>query len=1247
MQWNARGLIGKWAEAKQMFTNDSFQIVCIQETHFIENDRYSFTIPRFTLYSEFAPQGDRRGGVSIYASNMMPHRRIVLRTDLQAVACSINAHNRRISVCSLYLPPNDRFSFQDIDQLISQLPAPFLICTDANSKHFLWGSDHCDLRGQIWSDIVNHYNIHILNDGQPTRLDESTGVVSHIDITLASSDIAPLFDWNTDKDLHCSDHFPIHICYNQSPPLLNIPPLFTGWNVRKANWTMFQSACDIQFDDNAGIENCDVMTQTIIDTAQNFIPTRNGNSKYQCPWWTNECKEAIKHRRRAQNRMRRDTHSQFLRIEYRRVKAHTQRVIKQAKRMSWLELLSVFNHRTPMSKLWDILRKFSHKTRTTKPYPVIIQQGYIIDDPKEVVNAFGVYFEELSSSNNYTPAFRERERELTQNMPDFESESLEHYNMEFTFRELKYAISRSGSTSVGPDRVHYDFLRHMTDLQLQQLLKMYNYIWTHDVFPTSWRHSYVVPILKPGKNPDLVSSYRPIQLTSCTCKIMERMISKRLSWCIERYELLSKYQCAFRPRRSTADHLVRLDSHIREGFLHHASTLAVFLDIKSAYNLVNPSVLLHRMYHVGFRGHIMHFIQNFLKERTFQVRSGTLSDTYKQDNGIVQGGVISPILFNLAIDSLVDELPQGIQYAVYADDITIWVQGRRVPKLIRKMQRALIKVGEWSKANGFTFSSQKSNAILFRRNLRRIDLTTLPPLSINDETIPVVEEVKYLGVILDCKLNLNSHVEYLKSRVHQRMSVLKCVAGKSYSADRTILLRMYKAMIRPIIEYASFILDGPGNRRVESLEAVQNAALRVVTGALRTSPVRALQVDTDTMPLSLRRTELLLRYYLKVLGDQEHPCHFLSELAATAEMYRDLSVRYLRRISGLSVSYRIMCALDELNYDPPDSADVSCPQRRIPPWTLSEMSTQVLDTDVKKHRTLIDIQTCFQELLSQYTGYRILYTDGSKRDRSVACAFTINNAFFQHKLREGLSVYTAELVAIHEALKYVRTHRVPKSLICTDSQSAVKALASMCTDQHPIIGAILELNHRISRVGQTCIVVWVPGHSGIAGNVRADYWAGKAHDKPDFTRVDVGHQEYVPDIKECIRDHFASLWRDYRHTHLKLIKPEVGNWTSCVRAQRKEEVGLCRLRLGHTRLTHSFIMDHVPAPECDTCHCRLDVGHVLIGCQRYRAERLPLKQVCRNSGLPFSLETLLGDGNASVLDAVFAFLRECDLIDKL
>ena len=108
----------------------------------------------------------------------------------------------------------------------------------------------------------------------------------------------------------------------------------------------------------------------------------------------------------------------------------------------------------------------------------------------------------------------------------------------------------------------------------------------------------------------------------------------------------------------------------------------------------------------------------------------------------------------------------------------------------------------------------------------------------------LVDQVKYLGVILDSKLSLHAHVEYMKSRAQQRISVLKCVAGKSYGADRTVLLRMYKAIIRPILEYASFIIDGPGNKRIESLETIQNSCLRIASGAVRTSPVRSLQVDT-------------------------------------------------------------------------------------------------------------------------------------------------------------------------------------------------------------------------------------------------------------------------------------------------------------------------------------------------------------------------------------------------------------------
>ena len=354
----------------------------------------------------------------------------------------------------------------------------------------------------------------------------------------------------------------------------------------------------------------------------------------------------------------------------------------------------------------------------------------------------------------------------------------------------------------------YIFLGH----PVQEILTLLNYVWTNDVFPQSWRHSYIIPILKPGKDCNRVTSYRPIQLTSCLCKLMERMISKRLGWCLEKYGMLSKYQCAFRKKRGTMDQLVRLESHIRDGFLRHNTTLAVFLDMKSAYNMVSPTVLLHRLHQLGFRGHMMYFIQSYLQHRTFQVRCGVLSDVITQEYGLVQGGVLLPLLFNVAIDAMFTDVSRRISYAIYADDCTIWSQGRDLQTLYKDIQQALNEVGRWARMNGFTFSADKSRAVLFRRSLRRVDVGLYPTLRINGNPIPMTERVKYLGVWLDDKLNLRAHVVYTKAKALQRISLLKCISGKTYGADRTVLLRMYKALIRPILDYATIILDGPGTR---------------------------------------------------------------------------------------------------------------------------------------------------------------------------------------------------------------------------------------------------------------------------------------------------------------------------------------------------------------------------------------------------------------------------------------------------
>ena len=110
---------------------------------------------------------------------------------------------------------------------------------------------------------------------------------------------------------------------------------------------------------------------------------------------------------------------------------------------------------------------------------------------------------------------------------------------------------------------------------------------------------------------------------------------------------------------------------------------------------------------------------------------------------------------------------------------------------------------------------------------------------------------------------MKKHIHYVRAKALKRLPFLRCLAGRECGADRTVLLKIYKSLIRPILEYACQIFDGPANTIVDSLETVQNACLRVATGALRTSPILPLLVETNVPPLYLRRWELTTRYGMK------------------------------------------------------------------------------------------------------------------------------------------------------------------------------------------------------------------------------------------------------------------------------------------------------------------------------------------------------------------------------------------------
>ena len=295
-----------------------------------------------------------------------------------------------------------------------------------------------------------------------------------------------------------------------------------------------------------------------------------------------------------------------------------------------------------MKKCWDMIRKISGKRGGMKVHH-LSKHGATITDVKDIANEIGETISKNSSSNSW--------------------------NRKFSMEELMSSLAKSHDTAPGPDQIHYQILKHLPDLALYSLLEIMNDIWDKGEFPDSWKEALIIPIPKPEKDHTNPNNYRPIALTSCICKTMERMINERLLWYLETEALLSVFQSGFRKSRSTIDHLIRLETFIREGFIKGEHVVAVFFDLEKAYDRTWKYGILKDLHEMGLRGKLPLMIKDFLSERSFKVRMGnTLSESFEQEMGVPQGSILSVTLFIIKINSIAKCMKQGRDCSFFVDD---------------------------------------------------------------------------------------------------------------------------------------------------------------------------------------------------------------------------------------------------------------------------------------------------------------------------------------------------------------------------------------------------------------------------------------------------------------------------------------------------------------------------------------------------------------------------------------------------
>ena len=578
VQWNCRGLRANFDEIQILIQKFQPVLFSLQETQI--SDTCSVNLRQYSHFSITPPTGDARphGGASLFIRNNIPHSQIKLNTTLQAVAATISWH-RPISVCSIYVPPHSPLTSRDLDELYRQLPSPALIMGDFNAHSQVWGGGRLDAKGRVLEDFINNNNLLLVNSKNIcTYVHPATGSRTVIDLTICDPALFLDLEWKVHDDLCGSDHFPILIRNCKGQPTSSA----AHWKLHKADWAEFERLCSQTLVKEAILGTAspiDAFTTALVDAAVQTIPkTRTSPRRVSKPWFNDDCKEAIKARKKAFSRFDShpccDTHQ-----AYRIQRAKTRQIIRLNKRTSWQTYVSKLNSQTPSKKVWDMVRKIGG--RSTGPVlKHLTQNNTKITDINQISNTLADSFANNSSTQHYSPEFQRYKATAEKRAINFKSNNLEDYNIPFSMAELQDSLHKANNTTPGPDEVHYELLRHLPQPALELLLYIFNRIYSTGVFPSSWRQAIVVPLPKPGKDDSDPSNYRPIALTSCVCKTMERMVNNRLVYFLEQNGILSVLQSGFRKQRSTTEQLIRLDTWVRERLANGEHVVATFFDLR-------------------------------------------------------------------------------------------------------------------------------------------------------------------------------------------------------------------------------------------------------------------------------------------------------------------------------------------------------------------------------------------------------------------------------------------------------------------------------------------------------------------------------------------------------------------------------------------------------------------------------------------------------------------------------------------
>lgn len=840
---NINNLKNKVEELDWHLQREKPAIVCLQETGRQNTDRKIF----FSGYSvDEVPVGDTGLGLLIgVRKNIDLVPKVILKTE-NVMAFSIKTIKSKMIVINLYRPPRGPerkqalIAVSDIFRKYEEKDYKIVAVGD-------WNSTPQEVSRQLEKALVNCFTEQVPTKG--TRIRKSRRRTSRVIDFGISNQTSLIKSQTRRRKWNMSDHVPILVRVEESQKtslpqrktifdrdlLTNrrvIKEIIKSDHVISENSTADSAVTDFNVFWKEKLQNLNIIRETLVNKKSIKLPNR--------------VKRLIKDKRKKDKLVRK---GELPLEEFTLAKKAVKTAIKKLRRKRYLNFIKQgieFLKNNDSRNSWRWVKKHCKIGRSSAANSMVIDPitKDLVDDPKKKLGIWANHFYSLCKKDPNEKIFEGN------NSPNPRYEEITDSPIRWDEIVYEYTCTRNHKAS-GIDNIPSEFYKIiLTDLEgrshfSRNMLLIFNKILNEGICPRDWEECVIVPVFKKG-DPHDPSNYRGIALINTFQKLFSKILARRLQVLNQEFNILKREQAGFIKSEECVSQAACLLESLQRRKIRQKDTFVCFLDLKKAYDMVPHNRLIAKLKAKELGPKFIKVIESMYSNTRMSVRIGQeVSETFRYERGVRQGCPTSPLLFNIYIDDLLDEvqpvevegLNNGLRGLLFADDTVILAESKD------DLEQKLKSISKWMDMNSMEINPSKCGIMIIS------DQESLCDIKYKGEQIPRVDKYTYLGIEFNRQLDLQEMSSY---RVNKGVS--KVMALSSTLRNNCIPLEYKKMLIGSIVAPTVLFgaeIFGMSERRCSSLRKVVDTGLSMILKSRTFSRNRAYE-EFDLKPVQIK-----------------------------------------------------------------------------------------------------------------------------------------------------------------------------------------------------------------------------------------------------------------------------------------------------------------------------------------------------------------------------------------------------------